>query len=114
MIVTLCTVAQQYANSSSKYTYTGTTYRVSDEDFCSFFTDADVTTSRIHCLSLCTTNRTNQYYDSNTSYRCPKLCVLYNPVTSGTNSEEKYYIPGKTLSIYYNMLFLSCCAFVKM
>ena len=114
MIVTLCTAVQQYANSSSKDTCTGTTFRVSDEDFCSLFTDAVVTTSKIHCLSLFTTSCTNPYYDSNTSCRCQKLCVLYNPVTGGTNYEEKYYIPGKTLNIYYNMLFLSYCDFVKL
>ena len=59
MIVILCTA------SLTKDTYTGTTYRVSDEDFDALFTDAVVTRSSVHCLTLCTTNRTNIYYDIN-------------------------------------------------
>ena len=104
MIVTSCTAAQRCADSYSKNTYTRTTYRVSDEDFNSLFTDAVVTTSSIHCVTLCTTNQTNTYYESNTRRcSCQELCTLYSPVLTGTNYVDKYYITGKTLtlSVFY-------------
>ena len=108
MIVTSCTAAQRCANSSSTYTYTRTTYRVSDEDFNSLFTNAVVTTSRIHCVTLCTTNQTNTYYDSNTRRcSCQELCVSYNPVSTGTNYVEKYYIPRKSSNTHSKMSFFS-------
>ena len=92
----------------TKNTYTRTTYRVSDEDFNSLFTDAVVTTSRIHCVTLCTTNQTNTYYDSNTRRcSCQELCVSYNPVSTGTNYIEKYYIPGTSLNTHSKMSFFS-------
>ena len=107
MIVTSCTAAQRCADSSSKYTYTGTKYRVSDEDFENLFTDAVVTTSSIHCVTLCTRNQTNTYYDSNTRRcRCQGVCLSYRPVSTGTNYVEKYYNPGKSLNTHSNMSFL--------
>ena len=66
IIVTSCTAAQRCADLSNMNTYNRTTYRVSDEDFHSLFTDAVVTTSSTHCVTLCATNRTNIYYESNT------------------------------------------------
>ena len=95
MIVTSCTAAQRCADSSNMNTYNKTTYRVSDENFDSLFTDAVVTTSSIHCATLCTTNRTNTYYESNTRRcSCQSLCASYSPVSTGTNFVEKYSIPG--------------------
>ena len=110
LIITSCTVtaAQQCADLSHKNIYNKTTYLVSDEDFDNLFRKAVVTTSRIHCLSLCTTNRTNAFYESNTRRcSCQGLCPSYNPVSSGTNYVEKYSIPGMSLIIHYNMLVLS-------
>ena len=108
MIVTSCTAAQRCADSSNKNTYTRTTYRVSDEDFNSLFTNAVVTTSKINCLNLCRANRTNTYYESNTKRcRCQGVCIMFNPVSAGRNYVEKYYISGKSLSIHSNMSFLS-------
>ena len=102
MIVTSC------AASLTKDTYTGTTFRVSDEDFDCLFTNAVVTKSIIHCLTLCTRNQTNAYYESNTRRcRCQDWCSSYNPVSTGRNYIEKYYIPGKTLSTHSNMSSLS-------
>ena len=96
------------AASLTKDTYTGTTFRVSDEDFDSLFTDAVVTMSSIHCLTLCTRNRTDTYNDSNTRRcRCQGLCVSYSPVLSGRNYVEKYYIPSKSLSTHSEKSFLS-------
>ena len=109
MIVTSCTAAQRCADSANKNTYNRTTYRVSDEDFNNLFTDAVVTTSSVHCLTLCTTDRTTTsiYYDSNTRRcSCQDWCASYNPVSSGTNYVEKYYIPGKYLSTHSKMSFL--------
>ena len=98
MIVTSCSA------SLTKDTYTGTTFRVSDEDFDCLFTNAVVTMSSIHCLTLCTRNQTNAYYENNTRRcRCQESCVLYHPVLTGRNYVEKYYIPGKTLNIHANM-----------
>ena len=98
LIVTTCTAAERCADLSNKNTYNRTTYRVSDEDFDSLFTDAVVTTSRIHCLTLCT----NIFYKSNTGRcSCQDWCAPYNPVTTGTNYVEKYYIPGETLKGFY-------------
>ena len=95
MIVTSCTAAQRCADSFNKNTYNKTTYRVSDEDFDSLFTDAVVTTSSIHCVTLCTTNRTNAYYESITRRcSCQGLCVSYSPVDIGTNYVEEYHIQG--------------------
>ena len=108
LIVTSCTAAQRCADLSNKNTYNRTTYRVSDEDFDSLFRKAVVTTSRIHCLSLCTTNRTNAFYESNTRRcSCQGLCPSYNPVSSGTNYVVKYSIPGMSLIIPSNMLVLT-------
>ena len=110
MIVTSCTAAQRCADSSSINTYTRTTYRVSDEDFDNLFTDADVTTSKIHCLTLCTTNRTNAYYDSNTRRcSCQDRCALYSPVITGTNYVDKFNTEGKPLCMNFqsNISFLS-------
>ena len=111
MIVTSCTAAQRCANSTINNKYHRTTYRVSDEDFNSLFTDAVVTMHRIHCLPLCTTNPTTTtiYYDNSTRLcSCQELCVSYNPVTTGTNYVEKYNAQGKPLCInfYSNMSFL--------
>ena len=106
MIVTSCTAAQRCADSTNKNTYTRTTYRVSDDDFNSLFTDAVVTMHKIHCLTLCTTNPTTIYYDSNTRRcSCQELCVSYSPVTTGTNYVDKYSAQGKPLCInfYFNM-----------
>ena len=89
LIVTSCTAAQRCADSSNMNTYNRTTYRVSDEDFDSLFTDAVVTRSSIHCLTLCLTNHTNMYYESNSRRcSCQGLCVSYHPVTTGTNYVE--------------------------
>ena len=108
LIVTSCTAAQRCSDSSNKHLYNRTTYRVSDEDFGNLFTDAVVTTSTIHCLTLCSTNRTNTFYESNTSRcSCQDWCISYSHVTTGTNYVEKCYIPGETLGIYSNMAFLS-------
>ena len=102
MIVTSCSA------SLTKDTYTGTTFRVSDEDFDSLFTNAVVTKSSIHCLTLCTRNQTNAYYESNTRRcRCQAVYVSYNPVMTGRNYVEKYYISCKSLNIRSNMSFLS-------
>ena len=108
LIVTSCTAAQRCADSSNKNTYTRTTYRVSDEDFDSLITNSVVTTSCIHCATLCSYNRTNAYYESNTSRcRCQVGCPPYYPVSTGTNYVETYYISGKTLSTHSNMSSLS-------
>ena len=112
MIVTSCTAAQRCADSTINNKYHRTTYRVSDEDFNSLFTNTVVTTSKIHCLTLCTTNPTTIYYDSNTRRcSCQELCVSYNPVSTGTNYVEKYNAQGKPLcmNFYFNMSFLSSC-----
>ena len=106
MIITSCTAAQRCADSSNKHLYSKTTYRVSDEDFDSLFTDAVGTTSSIHCITLCTTNGTNSYYENNTRRcSCQGLCVSYSPVSTGTNYVEKYYIPrtSKLLRTQSNM-----------
>ena len=108
MIVTSCTAAQRCADSSNKHLYNKESYRVSDEDFDSLFTDAVVTTSRIHCLTLCTANRTDSRYESNTGRcRCLIVCPPHNAVSTGTNYVEKYYISGKTISTHSNMSSLS-------
>ena len=108
MIVTTCITAQRCADSFNKTTHSKRTYRVSDDDFDVLFTNAVMPMSRIHCLTLCTTNRTSTYYDSNTRRcRCQGLCVSYNPVSTGTNYIEKYYIPGTSACIHFNMSFLS-------
>ena len=99
IIVASCTAAQQCADSSN--TYNRTTYRVSDEDFSNLFTDAGVTTSSIHCLTLCITNHTTTYYESNRNRcRCQGLCVSYSPVSTGTNYVERYSAQGKSLNIH--------------
>ena len=108
LIVTSCTAAQRCADSSNKHLYSKTTYRVSDEDFDSLFTDAVVTTSRIHCITLCTATGTTSYYESNTRRcSCQGLCASYDPVSTGTNYVEKYYISGKTMRTHSNMSSLS-------
>ena len=79
MIVTSCAAAQRCADSSNKNTYTRTTYRVSDEDFNSLFTDAGVTTSSIYCLTLCATYQTNTYYETTTRRcSCQGVCASYS------------------------------------
>ena len=106
VLITSCTA------SLTKDTYTWTTFRVSDEDFNSLFTDAVVTMSSIHCLTLCTRNRTNMYYDSNTRRcRCQGTCASYSPVSTGRNYVEEYYIPPtcKSLNMHSNMS--SFCSF---
>ena len=91
MIVTSCTAAQRCADSSNKHLYSKTRYRVSNEDYNSLFTDAVVPASRIHCLTLCSTNSTNMYYEGNTRQcRCQGFCASYNLVSTGTNYVEKY------------------------
>ena len=108
MVVISCTAAQRCADSSNNHLYSKETYRVSDEDFDSLLTDAVVTTSSIYCLTLCITNRTNSYYESNTRRcRCQIVCPPHNPVSTGTNYVEKYYISGKTISTHFNMSSLS-------
>ena len=105
MIVTSCTAAQQCANSFNKNTYNETKYRVSDEDFSNLFTNAVVTTSKVHCLTLCIANHTNTYYESNRNRcSCLGLCVSYSPVTTGTNYVERYSTQGKSI------LTLPCCS----
>ena len=96
LIVTSCTAAQQCANSSNENTYNKTTYPVSDEEFDSLFTGAVVTTFRVHCFTLCSTNRTTTYYESNTSRcRCQELDISCGSVSTGRHYVEKYYIPSK-------------------
>ena len=108
MIVTSCTSAQRCADSFITNTYNRTTYRVSDEDFDTLFTDASLTRSKIHCLSLCSTYRTNSYYDrSSRQCRCEGWFASYSPVSSGTNYVEKYSITGMSLNISSNMSSLS-------
>ena len=108
MIVTSCIA------SLTKEAYNRTTYRVSDEDYDSLFTDAVVTMSSIHCLTLCTRNQTNTYYESNTRRcRCQELAVSYNPVSTGRNFVEKYYIPCKSLNIYFSMSNIKIIFFSK-
>ena len=102
MIVTSCTALL------TKDTYTGTTFRVSDEDFDRLFTNAVVTMSSIHCLTLCTRNQTNAYYESNTRRcRCQAVYASYSPVLTGRNYVEKYYIPCKSLNFHSKKLLLS-------
>ena len=95
LIVISCTAAQQCADSSNKHLYSKATYRVSDEDFESLFTDAVVTTSSIYCVTFCITNRTDSYFENNTRRcRCQASCASYDPVSIGTNFVEKHYIPS--------------------
>ena len=99
LIATSCTAAHCSADSFILKTYTRTTYRVSDEDFHSLFTDAVVTKSKIYCLTLCAIDSTNIYYESSTRRcNCQEWCPLYSPVTTGTNYVEKYSIPGMSLN----------------
>ena len=108
MIVTSCTA------SLTKEAYNRTTFRVSDEDFNSLFANAVVKMSSIHCLTLCTRNQTNTYYESNTRRcRCQELGVSYNPVSTGRNNVEKYYIPCKSLNIYPSMSNIKVIFFLK-
>ena len=110
MIVTSCTAAQRCADSTINNKYHRITYRVSDEDFDNLFTDAVVTTSSFDCVTLCTTNQTNTYYDSNTRRcSCQDRCALYSPVITGTNYVDKFNTEGKPLCMNFqsNMSFLS-------
>ena len=108
IIVTSCTASHCSADSFIINTYNRTTYRVSDEDFDSLFTDAVVTRSRIYCITLCTTNNTNTFYESNSRRcSCQGICPSYNPVTTGTNYVEKYNAQGKPLNINSDMSTLS-------
>ena len=98
MVVTSCTAAQLCGDSLNKNTYNRTTYRVSDEDFDSLFTDAVVTRSSIHCVTLCTTNSTNTFYESNTRIcSCQDWWTSYSPVSTGTNHLEKHRAQGRLL-----------------
>ena len=112
LIVTSCTAAQRCAESSNKNTYGKKTYRVSDEAFHSLFTDAVVTTSRIHCLTLCTRNHTNAYYVSSTRRcRCHELCVSYSPISTGANYIEKFNALDKSLCMTLHSNMSSLCSF---
>ena len=114
MIVISCTAAQRCADSSNINThmYNRTTFRVSDEDFYSLFANAVVTTSSIHCVTLCARNPTNTYYESNTRRcRCQGLCVSYYPVLTGTNCVEKFSALGKSLCINFHFYMSSLCCF---
>ena len=94
IIVTLCAAAQRCTDSSNMNTHNRTPYRVSDEDFDILFTNAVVTTSRFHCITLCSTNRTNTYYESSTRRcSCQGLCFSCSPVSTGTNYVEQYFLP---------------------
>ena len=96
MILTSCTAAQQCTDSFILKKSTRTRYRVSDEDFHSLFTNAVVTRSSIHCLTLCTRNQTTTYFERNTRRcRCERFSVLYDAVTTGTHYVEKRNVQGK-------------------
>ena len=108
IIVASCTAAQRCANSSNMNTYNKKTYHVSGLAFDRLFTDAVVTRSRTHCLTLCIANGTNAYYESNRNRcRCQGLCVSYTPVSTGRNYVERYSAHGKSLNIHPTMLLLS-------
>ena len=96
IIVTSCTAAQRCDDLFNINTYTRSTYHVSDEDFSNLFTDAVVTRSKIHCISLCSTYRANSYYDRNLRQcRCEGWFDLFNLVSTGTNYVEKYSAQGE-------------------
>ena len=107
-LLMIVTAGQQCADSFIIKTYNRTTYRVSDEDFDSLFTEAVVTRFRIYCVTLCSTNNTNMFYESNTRRcSCQGMCPPYNPVSTGTNYVEKYSAQGKPLNINSNLSTLS-------
>ena len=102
LIVTSCTAAQRCDDSFNINTYTRSTYHVSEDDYNSIFTNAVVTTSKIHCLSLCSTYRTDSYYDRNSRRCCCQGWIpSFSPVSSGTNYVEKYIAQGESLNIYF-------------
>ena len=80
----------------NKDVYDKTTYRVSDEDRDSLFTNAVVSLSTIHCLTMCTTNGTIAYFESNSRRcRCAEGCVTHRAVNTGRNYVDRYTPQGK-------------------
>ena len=96
MVVTSCTAAQRCADLTNKNTYNKRTNRVPDEDFNSLFTDSSVvTTSSIHCLTLCTTNQTNTRaaeddVAAKTGVPCTAQCLLARIMWRSTTSQVRH------------------------